>query len=1125
MSFAREVRPILSNYCFSCHGPDEAKRKGADGKGLRLDTAEGAMAALEGGRAVVPGHPEKSLILNRIHSKDSEEVMPPPKTGKKPTSAEIELIRRWIAQGAPWASHWAYEKPVRPEAPTVADPVWNRHPVDRFLFKRLQLDGLKPSPRADKATLVRRVALDLTGLPPSIEEVEAFEKDSSSEAYAAMVDRFLAKPAFGEHWARFWLDLARYADSAGYPSDPGRSIWAYRDYVIRSFNQNKPFDQFTIEQLAGDLLPEPTEEQVIATAFHRNTMTNNEGGTSDEEFRNAAIVDRVSTTWSVWMGSSMACAQCHTHKFDPLSQKDYFRFFAILNQTEDADRGDESPLHSFYLPEEKTQKESLEKKVGELEQGFKAPPEDWVKGFAAWDGVYPRGLKWDPIRPVRGQARSGASVQLRENASVLVGQSLKADSEVISVDVPAGGEKVTTLRLDAIPDPALPGKGAGHGPNGAFLVDSIRVLHVPGGRLGRDARYIRVELTGAVRPLQLEEVQVVVDGKNAAQGAVVSSSPVQADAVAARAVDGVLGAASVMATKGVTPGEFVEVDLGTMQRVGSVRLKIPSEGGYYLGGFKVTLLNAARQALETRLENDWRETDFTFEPLEARQVKFRAVYASQTGGFDLQTLIGAAGQKRGWNIPNSTKPQWLALVADKPLQTQPGDVLRVEIDHKGRKRDQVLGSFSISLQSDERAELAVSVPQELAAVLAIDPAKRTAAQSAQVLNYYVRTHAPEAEHPRKELEKNRKLLADLKPNTVPVFRELPKDRQRVTKVQVRGNFQNLGDEVQPALPEIFASAAGSEPMDRLRMARWLVGPENPLTARVTANRFWEVVFGVGLVRTSEEFGAQGELPVNPELLDWLSSELVRTGWDVKGFLKLLVTSSAYQQTSVVSKDLAERDPENRLLARGPRFRVTGELLRDQALSVSGLLSPKMYGKPVRPTKPNLGLNTAFGRGNDWEPSTGEDAHRRSVYTEVRRNSPYPSFTTFDAPNREVCTLRRSRTNTPLQALVTLNDPVFVEAAQALARRIVREGGTSVQERVRFAYRLVLSRVPNQTESARFTRLIEEALADFAADKERAVKMASDPLGAPPKEAAIAELAAWTVAGNVLLNLDETLMRR
>lgn len=752
VDFNRDVRPILSNNCFQCHGPDEKVRKGK----LRLDTKEGALAS-----AIVPGKPEMSSLIERIATTDVADVMPPAKSGKKLSPREIDILTRWVKEGANYSVHWSYAKPVRPTVPVIVNAKpFIRNPIDAFIFARLEKERLSPQPEADKYALIRRVSLDLIGLPPTREEVEAFIADPSPDAYERLVDKLLAKPAFGEHWARMWLDLARYADSAGYADDPPRTIWKYRDYVIQSFNANKPFDQFTIEQFAGDLLPKPNTEQLTATAFHRNTMTNNEGGTNDEEFRNVAVVDRVNTTFTVWMGTSMACAQCHTHKYDPILQKEYFQIFAFLNNTVDADRSDESPTLPFWTDEQLTKKKELEKQIADLEAKLKDK-------------------KTDELKPDR--------------------------------------DKLAALK---------------------------------------------------------------------------------------------------------------------------------------------------------------------------------------------------------------------------------------------------------------------------------------------------------------------KQLGELKPVTsVPIMKELTGNQRRKTRIQYRGNFLDLGEEVTEGVPAAFPPFPKDAAKNRLEFAKWLMSPENPLTARVIANRYWEQIFGIGLVRTSEEFGAQGELPSHPELLDWLATELVAAKWDIKSYLKLLVTSAAYRQSAKVTPELFEKDPDNRLLARGPRVRLTAEMIRDQALFAAGLLSPKMLGPSVKPPQPNLGVSAAFGGSIDWQTSAGEDRYRRGVYTTWRRSNPYPSMSTFDAPNRDTCVVRRARTNTPLQALVTLNDPVYVEAAQGLARRIIEKGGTTLSDRATFGFRSCLVRPPSETEVQRLVKLYEDAKTKFAKDANKAAQLATNPLGPLPKGMDAVDAAAWTVVANVLLNLDEMLMKR
>jgi len=728
--------------------------------------------------------------------------MPPPKQHKTIPPAQLALLKEWIRQGAPWGRHWSYEPVARPSVPQNGEA----NPVDAFLADRQKKEGLNWSAEAPKSVLIRRVALDVTGLPPTPAEVAQL----ADAPHADVVAYFLAKPAYGEHWTRQWLDLARYADSAGYPSDPGRTIWAYRDWVIKALNRNQPFDQFVVDQLAGDLLPNPTEDQIIATAFHRNTMTQNEGGTSDEEFRNAAVIDRVNTTYAVFMGTTMACAQCHTHKYDPITITEYFRSYAFLNQSADSDKRDEAPLHEIYPP------------------GVKAQREQWMKESTAAEAVF----------------------------------------------------------------------------------------------------------------------------------------------------------------KLVKPG------------------------------------------------SDW------------------------LAGYD----------------------EWLAKkpnLADKALKA------------------------------------AVDAPKD----------KRTKAQDNLLRQHYVRNVSPATKAERARADMLKKQIADSAPVTVPIMQDLVGEKRRKTFVQLRGNWQALGDQVDEGVPTHLARWDETYPKNRLGLARWIVSRDNPLTARVTMNRLWESVFGVGIVRTSEEFGSQGDLPVHPELLDWLASEFVASGWDTKKMLSLLLNTRAYRQSSASDAKRNERDPDNRFVARGPRFRPSGEMLRDQALAVSGLLSAKMYGAPVRPMRPNMGLSIAFGGSGDWMTSTGEDRHRRSLYTETRRSTPYPSFATFDAPNRETCVIRRDRSNTPLQAFVTLNDPVFVETSQALARRLLKEGGATDESRLKLAYALCLSREPEDGELKTLKALLAKSLAEYRADVGLATKMATDPLGPADKGADLPNLAAWTAVSSVIMNLDEFLMRR
>ncbi len=1124
IDFSKQIRPILSENCFFCHGPDDKKRE-AD---LRLDDETSAKKSNDGVIAVVPGDPEKSALIQRIVTTDPDEVMPPPKQHKTISPTQVALLKEWIKQGAKWGKHWSYEKVVRPAVPSAQLSVLSAqsgkvNPVDAFLAQRLAKEGLKFSPKADAATLMRRVALDLTGLPPTLEEFDRFLPKLSSEhsalsTYDEMVSHYLAKPSYGEHWARQWLDLARYADSSGYPSDQPREIWAYRDWVIRALNANMPFDQFTIEQNAGDLLPNPTDDQFIATAFHRNTMTQNEGGTDDEEFRNAAIIDRVNTTFAVWMGTTMACAQCHTHKYDPLTINEYFQFYAFLNQSADSDKKDEVPLHSFDTPETKKQRETLKAEIAALESQFTKPDAKWLAGFDAWDRGFARDLGWQSPKPAKV---SESDAKIENDGRVIIAKN--KDTASYTVELPLTGDKLSALRLETAPQAGF----------GNIVLTSLKAEVVPpDAKAAPQARFVRVELPGAKKMLQLAEVQVFSAAENLAPKGVASHSSQYQDAAAKRAndgnTDGDYKKGSVSHTSGNDDNPWWEVDLKAAKPVDRVVVWNRTDGNVHtrLEGFRVVLLDDKRQIV-------WK-SDLTPAPVKEKAfavsgpvpLSFTTALADYSqSGFEATKFLEA--KSKGWAVGGAAeKPHTLTLLTNSPIAVAAGAKLRVTLEQKSEFKQHTLGNFRLSFTGDARVQQAAKIPANVIAALA--QPKRTPEQQQVVADYYVRNIAKESAAERTRLAAANKELAAMKPVTVPIMRDLDPKQRRVTKVQLRGNWQSLGDEVNEATPAVFNPLPANAPRNRLTMAKWLVSRDNPLTARVTVNRLWESIFGTGIVRSSEEFGSQGDLPFHPELLDWLAAELMDSGWDIKHLLKLMLTSQAYQQSSKSTPELNERDPDNRLLARGPRFRPTGELLRDQALAVSGLLSEKMYGVPVRPMTPNLGLSTAFGRSNDWEVSKGEDGHRRSLYTEVRRNSPYASFTTFDAGNREVCMIRRSRTNTPLQAFVTLNDPVFIETHQAMARRIVLKDGKDrkdVKDRLSLLFRLCLSREPTATELTALTQLHAESLATYQKDTAAATKMATEPLGPLEAGAEVVELAAWTAVANVVMNLDEFLMRR
>lgn len=1139
VDFNRDIKPIISNACYRCHGPDAAERKGGT-DGLRLDTADGMSADLGGHAAVVPGKPDSSELIKRVASDDPDEAMPPKGAGKRLTPHEIELLKAWIKQGARFSRHWAYIKPIRPELPTVKNTAWAKNGIDRFVLARLEQQGLQPSAEADRYALARRVSLDLTGLPPTISEVEAFVKDTRPNAYEAFVDRLLAKPTFGEHWGLLWLDLARYADSAGYADDPARKIWLFRDYVIKSFNDNKPFDQFTIEQLAGDLLPRPNDEQLVATAFHRNTLTNNEGGTNDEEFRNVAIVDRVNTTMAVWMGTTMACAQCHTHKYDPITQEEYFRFFAFFNNTEDADRSDESPLHSIYTDEQNQQKTNLQAEIAKLEPVLKTVTPELTAAQSKWDQAFPRTLTWQTLVPTTVQSKAQSSVSITGDGTIKIAAGAKNDT--YSIDVP-NPQTFRAVRIEALTDDSLPGQGPGHA-SGNFVVTKVSTVVTPPAGSSLMGRYVRVELPGD-KYLSLAEVQIFSGAQNVALTGEAKQVSTDYEGEAKRAIDGNTngqyfdGKSTTHTASGKDP--WWEVDLKSAQKIDRLAIWNRTDGvGDRLSNFKVLILNDQHEPI-------W-STNVAAPPspntelsVNGQQVVafVRALADYSQSGFDAGNVIDNKDPKtKGWAVGGATgKPHSLTLVTAKPTEFPAGSTMTLTIEQESNHANHTLGKFKLASTSEARVEEWARTPAAIVEMIQIPVEQRLPAQQDAITQYFL-SIAPELEAARQQMTGLKKSLGDIKPETVPVMKELAANR-RATKIQHRGNFMDLGKEVTEGTPAAFLPLPDDAPRNRLTLAKWLVDTNNPLTARVIANRYWEQLFGIGIVSTSEEFGSQGDQPSHPELLDWLACELSGIGndnttgtatgrqrpWDTKAFLKTLVMSATYRQTSKVSPELTARDPDNRLFAHGPRFRLSAETLRDQALFVSGLISPKMYGPPVKPPQPNLGLSAAFGSSTDWQTSMGEDKYRRGLYTTWRRSNPYPSMAAFDAPNREVCTVRRGRTNTPLQALVTLNDPAYIEAAQALARRIVKEGGASPSERADYGFRLVLLRPPHENELARIVGLYEKSQVRFGKNAEDAQRIATEPLGPAGKDDNIVELAAWTVVGNVLLNLDETVMKR
>lgn len=1135
VDYGREIRPILSDHCFSCHGVDDEHRQA----GLRLDRRMDATRELESGAvAILPGKPEESELVLRVESADEDLRMPPQDAHPPLAKEQIAMLRRWIAEGAPYEEHWAFSAPVPPNVPETKNVGWTRNDLDRFILARLEAEGLSPAAEADRYVLIRRLSLDLRGLPPSPEEVAEFVSDDRPDAYERLVDKFLDDPAYGERWARVWLDLARYADSKGYGSDPLRlTIWRYRDWVIDAFNRNLPFDEFTIQQLAGDLLPDPTPDQLLATAFHRNTMTNTEGGTDDEEFRVAAVKDRADTTGQIWMGLTFGCAKCHNHKFDPISQREYYQLYAIFNQSEDNDLPDDAPLMPSPTPEMVERDRLLNDRIAKLQRELDTQTPEIEKYQATWEEGMRAPAQWEAWKPTTLQTESGATIEVGSEGIMQVRGKVAANDTYTLIGELAGAP-ITAVRLETLPDDEAPSKGAGRAPDGNFVLSGLKAELLPTKQKEAKVygRFVRIELPGKERILSLAEVQVFRGRINEARDKKATQSSTDFGGEAARAVDGnteghYFNASSTTHTR-TEENPWWEVDLGTVTPIDSLTIWNRTDGavGDRLANFDVLVLDESREEVwrtgVAAAPNPRVELDASG----AIQLAIQSASADfEQQGFPISNVIDPARQTQsdrtqsGWAVgPKASEPHQAIFVVRPMKDSSEPKRLTIRLEHHYKDAGHTLGRFRISLSTSEAFKERATVPAEVLALVDKSLDQRSAEEAAR-LAAYVRSIYPGLDTVREEIQRLEKSRE--KPPMVPVMRELAVEKRRTTRLLEKGSFLSPGEEVGPGVPEVFPPMPSELPPNRLALAKWLVSPENPLTARVTANRFWARIFGKGIVESEEDFGTQGDLPTHPELLDWLATELVANGWDMKQFLRLLVTSATYRQSSRVTPALLEKDPRNLLYARMNRSRLEAEIVRDQALALAGLLSRKMYGPSVFPPQPD-GLWRAAFNGSDrtWATSEGEDRYRRALYVFWRRTIPYPSLATFDAPSREICTIRRNQTNTPLQALVTLNDPVFVEAAQGLARRIVREGGSSTEERIRFGLSLCLARPARAEQVAPLARLYAQELQRYRENNEAAKAFATDPIGPLPEGIDVAELAAWTAVANVLLNLDGALTR-
>ena len=1048
VEFARDVRPILANHCWSCHGQDEATRHGK----LRLDGHDAALSKGESGKAaIVAGKPELSEVIARIISDDEDKVMPPVHAKKPLNAAQKETLKRWIAQGADFAQHWAFTSPKRPQLPNVTRTDWARNAIDLFVLKRLEADGIAPSIETDKATWLRRVTLDLTGLPPSPSELTAFMEDSSPAAYENVVDRLFASPRYAERMAMHWLDAARFADTNGYNNDETRTMWPWRDWVIESFATGMPYDQFLTEQLAGDLFPNATLAQRVATGFNRNHVLTTEGGIIEEEYHVEYVADRVHTTATVFMGISMQCARCHDHKYDPLTQHDYYQFAAFFNNIPDKVVGYSQgrmaePLLKVPSRLQQMELDRLEQRKAELEAAIKAREAN----------IDPEVARWEKSLTAEQIAKSGPVGLVTH----------------FTFDEPEGDQVIDAV--DANRRGTIRGKVARAPGKLGNALDFDGNTFVDAGETGAFDSDQKFSIAAWIQPTSNEATTVLskIDDANAFRG------------------------------------------YDVIMEGGKVASHIVHH--WPNSGFKVI-------TKEPVSLNEWHHVVVTYDGTR-KAAGMKVFVDGHSRPLDITTNNTLGG----------------TLKTDKPFHIGKRNA---SAPFKGRIDDVQL--YAVELSADEVKSLAAGQSLgQLKEVLAVAPNDRNETQRSLLRQYYLARIDRESQALKAELSELPKRQAEID-KAIPVTMVMQESTpRRPTYMLRRGQYDQRGDEVKAGVPSVLRllpqsspgelggvrprtvspKAEGTTDATRLDLTRWLISPEHPLTARVAVNRWWELLFGTGLVETAEDFGVQGALPSHPELLDWLATELVRTGWDQRALLKLIVTSATYRQASRVTPQLLERDPRNRLLTRGPRYRLSAESVRDNALAVSGLLRERLGGASVKPYQPEgLWEDVSVERREKYVIDPGDGLYRRSMYTFWKRTCPPPGMTTFDAPDREFCLIRRARTNTPLQALVLLNDPTYVEAARKLAERVLAESKSDA-DRLSLACELVLSRRPTTVERDVLTTLLQNAKQQFARDKGAAEKLLTVGRSTVTTGQNSEELAAWTTITSMLLNLDEAISK-
>ena len=1167
VDFARDVRPLLARRCFPCHGNDEATREA----GLRLDLEADALLDRDGFPAIVPGDVEASEVWARVN--DEFDPMPPEEAGAPLNAAEREVLRRWIEGGASYTPHWSFEAPERPSAPSApGSPGAAGHPIDAFVTEALAARGLSLSPKADDHQLLRRLSLDLTGLAPTAAAAEAFAASSDPLKVERAVDRLLASPEYAERWAAVWLDLARYADSSGHGSDPLRTIWRYRDWVIEAYDRNLPFDEFTLQQLAGDLIPDATVDTRLATAFHRNTMTNTEGGTDDEEFRVLAVKDRVNTSMEVWMGLTAGCAECHSHKYDPISHTEYYGLFDLFNQTADTDRGDEQPRLATPTPAQAEAKARLDAELARLDRELAGAEIDVDEGVARLMAAQ---RFWAP-----GEQRT-----LTREA----GEGTRVDVVELNAELGSHLGAAVGLRLSALASKELPGGGPGESRgNGNFVVTDLQVARRTQGPVPL-ATGLRVQLPGRGRILSLAEVEVLdADGVNVALGSTATQSSTGFNGPPQLAVDGntsgVYEDGSVTHTS-TEADPWWEVIFAAPVEVHGLRVWSRTDGDLELRleGFEVVLLGEAGEPL--RRTAPWPAPNPVAEARFGPGGTVPLLVRPGSASFEQSNFTVAAALDldpgTGWAIGPRQGVDHAAIFRLPELNLDPDGLLGLEVTVSQEwGQDHTLGDYRLSLGRGARVPLAL--PADVRGPLArrfdglkaaAEPLSSEALGSPlpgdeEVLVAFLRERDPALDGPREERAARAAELAALNVVSTPVMEELPAERRRDTHVMLRGNFLQRGEQVQAAVPAAFGSLDPGAPADRLAFARWLVSDENSLTARVQVNRLWARLFGRGIVPTEGDFGSQGASPTHPELLDWLAVEFRENGWDQKALLRTIVTSQAYQQASAVRAETMEADPDGVWLSRYPRQRLEAEMVRDVTLQAAGLLSSKRFGPSVYPPQPEGLWQAAFNGQRDWRESMGEDRYRRGVYVFMRRTIPYPMLATFDAPSREACTVCRTPTNTPLQAFVTLNDPAFLEPARLLGARYAQRAADGASLDLRGAAGLdrrllteLLERALLRPAAAGQVDVLEALLGDargaFAADPGAAREFTVEadaggaqvldrlsfagvdpvemdpvemdpvemgPVEMDPVEMDPVEMAAWTVVASTVLNMDSFLTK-